>query len=263
MLHSRWMAAAMVIGLVAGSAGPMGAQVDTRPGVAVLPFENGGSYGSSQEDYDALRRGIAGLLLSELNASASVRLVDRQETQRLLDEQSLGASGRVDAATAAQVGRLVGARYMITGTFIDLYGTFRLDARIIDVETGEILRTVRADPRLTNVQQLSRMVSSLSTEIMRETQLARLETSSSTVLASRPEVPAPARPTQPAPDRAAGQEVPTDALVLYSRALLYEDTGDMARAIEYYQKALEKFPGFSEAKEGLRKARGEGKPPGS
>jgi hypothetical protein len=45
---------------------------------------------------------------------------------------------------------------------------------------------------------------------------------------------------------------------MYSRALLYEDKGDKVKAIEYYQKALDVFPEFAEAREGLRKARGAG-----
>ncbi|MEK6598629.1 MAG: CsgG/HfaB family protein, partial [Gemmatimonadota bacterium] len=112
---------------------PAVAQQDTRPGVAVLPFENGGSYGRNKDDYDALRRGIAGLMISELSRNPAVRLVDRAETARLLDEHALASSGRVDAGTAAKVGKLVGARYMVTGSFIDMYGEFRLDALIINV----------------------------------------------------------------------------------------------------------------------------------
>jgi tetratricopeptide (TPR) repeat protein len=50
--------------------------------------------------------------------------------------------------------------------------------------------------------------------------------------------------------------VPTEALALFSRALLYHDRGDKAKAIDYYQKALDVFPSYAEASEGLRKARG-------
>ena len=39
---------------------------DSRPGIAVLPFENGGSYGKDKEDFDALRKGIAATLIYEL-----------------------------------------------------------------------------------------------------------------------------------------------------------------------------------------------------
>lgn len=212
---------------------PAVAQQDTRPGVAVLPFENGGSYGRNKDDYDALRRGIAGLMISELSRNPAVRLVDRAETARLLDEQALASSGRVDAGTAAQVGKLVGARYMVTGSFIDMYGEFRLDARIINVETGEILKTVRNDPQFKDIKQLDRIIQSVAERVMAETRLAQMT-----------------------PGPAAQGEVPTEALILYSRALLYEDHGEKAKAIEYYQKALEQFPAFAEAELGLRKAKG-------
>lgn len=214
---------------------PVAAQQDSRPGLAVLPFENGGSYGRTRDDYDALRRGIAGLMISELSRNPAVRLVDRAETARLLDEQALTSSGRVDAATAAQVGKLVGAKYMVTGSFIDMYGEFRLDARIINVETGEILKTVRSDPQFKDIKQLDRIIQSVAERVMSETRLAQLA---------------------PAPTTQAGGEVPTEALILYSRALLYEDHGEKAKAIEYYQKALRQFPAFTEAELGLRKAKG-------
>lgn len=206
---------------------------DSRPGIAVLPFENGGSYGKDKEDFEALRKGIAATLIYELARNPGARLVEREQTQRLLDEQGLGVAERVDAATAAKVGKLVGARYMITGSFIDLYGDFRVDARIIDVETGEIMKVVRSDPRLHDRRDMFRMIESVARAIMTDTKL--------------PPLPAGA---------AQRGTVPTEALAHFSRALLYEDRGDKPKAIEYYQKALAVFPNYAEAGEGLRKARG-------
>lgn len=217
---------------LAALASPLAAQ-DSRPGIAVLPFENGGSYGKDKEDFDALRKGIAATLIYELARNPGARLVEREQTQRLLDEQGLGVAERVDAATAAKVGKLVGARYMITGSFIDLYGDFRVDARIIDVETGEIMKVVRSDPKLHDRRDMFRMIESVARSIMTDAKLP----------------PLPASATQ----RSA---VPTEALAHFSRALLYEDRGDKPKAIEYYQKALAVFPNYAEANEGLRKARG-------
>jgi len=206
---------------------------DSRPGIAVLPFENGGSYGKDKEDFDALRKGIAATLIFELARNPAVRLVDREQTQRLLDEQGLGVAERVDAATAAKVGKLVGARYMITGSFIDLYGDFRVDARIINVETGEIMKVVRSDPKLHDRKDMFRMIESVASRVMADANLP----------------PLPAGTAQRAP-------IPTEALAHFSRALLYEDRGDKAKAIEYYKKALQAFPSYAEASEGLRKAGG-------
>src|SRR2546421_4426114 len=102
---------------------------DTRPGVAVFPFDNGGSYGQEKDNFDALQKGIAGLMISDLAANAAVRVVERDQLQKLLDEQNLGAAGagRVDPQTAAKIGKLVGARYGVTGGFVGFFGGFPLD----------------------------------------------------------------------------------------------------------------------------------------
>ena len=207
---------------------------DRRPGIAVLPFENGGSYGKDKEDFDALRKGLAAMLISELAQNSEVRLVDRFETQRVLDEQGLAVAERVDKETAARIGKLVGARYMVTGSFIDLYGDFRIDARMINVETGEIMKVVRSDPKFHDRRDMFRMVQSVAERVMADNRLPQLPSSS----AQRP-----------------ARQVPTEALALFSRALLYQDRGDKAKAVEYYQKALDVFPDYAEASEGLKKVR--------
>ena len=218
--------------MLAVAGGPLAAQ-DTRPGIAVLPFENGGSYGKDREDFDALRKGIQATLIFSLAQNPAARLVDREQIQRILDEQGLAVAERVDATTAARVGKLVGARYMITGSFIDLYGDFRVDARIINVETGEIMKVVRSDPKLHDRKEMFRMVETVAERIMADTRLPPLPAGS-----------------------AARAAVPTEALAHYSRALLYQDRGDKAKAEEYYNKALTVFPSYTAAQEGLRKIRG-------
>lgn len=225
----------LLAGLILLGARGVAAQ-DSRPGVAVLPFENGGSYGKDKEDFDALRRGIAAMLMSELARNPAVRLVDRERIQDVLQEQNLASAERVDAATAAKIGKLVGARYLIAGTFIDLYGDFRIDARIIDVESSEIIKVVRSDPKLSDRKQMFRIIQSVADRVMEGTKLP----------------PLPADQAQAARSR----NVPTDALALYSRALLYQDQGDKTRAIEYYSKAIQAFPAYTEAQEGLRRLRG-------
>jgi TolB-like protein len=111
---------------------------DQRPTVAVMPsFDNGSVI--NHADYDALGKGIADVLITELAANASIRVVERDRIQQLIDEQNLGTSGRVDKSTAVQVGKLLGVHHMIFGGFIiDPRGQMRLDARAVNVETSEI-----------------------------------------------------------------------------------------------------------------------------
>lgn len=78
--------------LLVGLAAPAAAQ-DSRPGVAVLPFENGGSYGQDKEDFDALEVGIQQMLLTEFAVNSALRVVERSRLRALMDEQDLGSSG--------------------------------------------------------------------------------------------------------------------------------------------------------------------------
>src|SRR2546427_6490661 len=123
-MHSRSIVALCSLAALATGAGALSAQgrADTRPGLAVFPIWNSGSYGQDKENFDALQKGMAAMIISELAANPGARVVEREELQRLLDEQNLGASGRVDDATAAKLGKLVGARYVVAGAVGDFYG---------------------------------------------------------------------------------------------------------------------------------------------
>jgi len=227
-MRTRGFLTVLTWGIVAVAQGQ-----DTRPGIAVLPFDNAGSYGQDKENFDALQRGIAGMLISELSANPAARVVERERIQQILDEQRLGDSGRVDARTAARIGKLVGARYVVTGSFIDFYGDFRLDIRLVNVETSEI---VKAEKEQARRDHLFDIIRNAATHLMRETNL--------------PPLPRAAQ------ERQSNRQVPTEALTYYSRALLYQDRGDRPKAVEMYQKAIAVFPDYAEARDGLQRVRG-------
>lgn len=203
---------------------------DTRPGIAVLPFNNGGSYGQGKEDFDALERGIAGMMISELAANPAARVVERQEIQRLLEEQNLGAQNRVDPATAAKIGKLVGARYTVLGTFVDFYGDFRVDVRLVNTETGEIIKT---ESERMQRDHLFDIIRNIATRLMKDANLPALQRQAS--------------------EQRMNRQVPTEALTYYSRALLYQDRGEKDKAVDYFTRALAIFPEYAEAQEGLQR----------
>ena len=229
----RWrsmIALALVAGLVAPGAA---AAQDTRPGVGIFAFDNGGSYGQEAEDFEALKVGLQQMLIGDLAGNSGLRLVERGQIQQLLDEQDLGAGGRVDANTAAQIGQLIGARYMIFGSFIDFYGDFRLDARIIDGETGEVIKTDRArGPR----EDLFSILQDLADNIPSGLDLP--------VLSGRD------RQLQQESRERLGQANP-EAVRAYMRGLLYQDRGDNERAAELFSQAIDAFPDYHEAREAL------------
>jgi TolB-like protein len=108
----------------------------SRPTVAVMYFTNA-AIGNAAE-YAPLSKGLAEMLITELAGNTNIRVVERDRLQALLAEQDLGASGRVETATAAKVGKTLGALHMLMGTFvIDPKERMRLDVRAINTETSE------------------------------------------------------------------------------------------------------------------------------
>jgi TolB-like protein len=214
------------------AAGSAGAQ--SRPVViAIIPFEDRGSYGQDKEVFRALELGIPAILAGELRKNSGIRLADPARVSQAIQGQNLGPNARVDAATAAKVGSQVGARYAITGNFADFYGKFRIDARIVDAESGQILKVVsNNDPNLQDRAELSRIIQSLAGKIVAAVGLP------------------------PSPPNASARAVPTEALTQYSLALLYESQGNKSKAGEHYQRALSAFPDYSEAREGMQRMRG-------
>jgi TolB-like protein len=216
----------VAIAIAAGFAGtPLIGQ--TRPAtVAVLPFENAGSYGRDRESFDGLKQGLAAILASELAAHPELRVIGRPEVQQALRREGLGGTERLDRATIGGIGKLVGAQYLVSGSFIDLYGDFRIDARLIDAETGDIVKSVRSDPALHDRADLHRMLQSV---------------------AQRLAGPPLTRSAGPPPSRL----IPTEALSFYSLGLLHLDRGDRNRAAEFFRNALAVYPDFAEAKQAL------------
>lgn len=206
------------------------AQGDNRPGVAVFPFMDGGSYGPGREDLSSLTVGIQQMLLTELRQNPALRIVERSALRDVLGEQDLDAAGRVDAETAARVGRLVGARYAVTGAYMDMFGNFRLDARIVDVETGEVLRAVRIEDQ--RREHLYRLLVDMAGQIVRDVNLPPLARTAQQERRSR--------------------NVPNEATLLYSRALAYQENGRTDQAVQLYRQIAERFPDYTEAREALR-----------
>jgi curli biogenesis system outer membrane secretion channel CsgG len=224
------IALGVVAALVAPS--PAAAQ-DTRPGVGVLSFENGGSYGLESEDYAAFEVGLQQMLITELAVNSELRLVDRGRIQDVLAEIELGASGKVDANTAAQIGKIVGAKYMIMGGFIDWYSDFRFDARIVDVETSEIIQAKFVRGKR---EDMFEMVIELADQVTRGADLQPL---SKNVMDDRKDI-----------------KLSEEAVRLYTKGLIYQDRGDDERAVELFSQVARDFPEYTPAQEALRQIGG-------
>ncbi|MGB8957943.1 MAG: CsgG/HfaB family protein, partial [Candidatus Aminicenantales bacterium] len=94
-----------------------GAWADQKS-LAVMKFTTtagGGTNYWSNASWD-LGDGMAEMLATALVETGKFKVLERQQIHDVLGEQDFGAGGRVDPATAAKIGKILGARYLVYGT---------------------------------------------------------------------------------------------------------------------------------------------------
>ncbi len=130
-----WLPAFSVLAETAEPADAAAAETSMDvPTVAILPFEvrndlTGRDSGKS----------LAELLSVSLLERGNVELVERAELEKALDELQLSASGLVDRDSRNQLGRLIGARILITGSIFRTGNKNYLVGKVIGTETSRVL----------------------------------------------------------------------------------------------------------------------------
>jgi TolB-like protein len=124
---------AVIAGLMAGLTAAAAEKAAAVYPAAIFPFQE---RGAGVKDYGAK---VADILFASLAANPSLFLVDRAEIEKTLKEHELNLSGLVTQDQAIQIGKLTGAKIIITGSVIDADKTIYLVAKIIGTETSRML----------------------------------------------------------------------------------------------------------------------------
>ncbi len=105
--------------------------------VAVMPFVNA----SSDASLDPLGTGLQAMLTTDLASTNALQLVERARLGEIQTELALAQSSAIDPTTAAKIGKLAGATHLLAGAFTVVGKTMRLDARLIEVDSGLVFVT--------------------------------------------------------------------------------------------------------------------------
>ncbi len=226
----RWSALVAAVSLACSTV-PLAAQSstsDARPTVAIMYFNNGSIVDNAS--FAPLSKGMADMLISELAQNGSVRVVERDRLQSLLEEQNLQNSDRVDKETAVRLGKILGAKHILMGGFvIDQARNMRIDVRAVSTETSAIIYTETLTGKS---DKLLDLVIQLGAKINTGLKLPAMKTASSTI-------PAAKSPNQ------------FKALMAMSQALEAEDSKNPAEAAKLYKSAVAMNPDFDRAKSRL------------
>jgi TolB-like protein len=199
------------------------------PGVAVMDFTGLmiGQGGNSAP----LGKAVSAMLTTELSTREGMRVIERQNLQLLLQEQRLALSGRVDENTAIEIGRMVGAQYVIHGQVTSIGETTRMDMRAVDAETGEVFEVQKVSGETTELLSLVVRIADIFSQQLHLT---------------------------PPSARAGMENIPVQATIAFSRGVDFEDKGEPEQAIVQYERALEIHPGHRDAQKALVRLQGGG-----
>lgn len=118
-------------------------------GVAKKPASADGklSIAVSELDGRGLQPGEAGtltdVLSSHLSNTGKFRVMERGKMDMVLKEQGFQQSGAcTDQACVVEIGQLLGVDKMVTGSIGKVGKTYSVNVRMINVSTGEIVRTI-------------------------------------------------------------------------------------------------------------------------
>jgi hypothetical protein len=78
------------------------------------------------------------MALVEITKLSKLTVIERDKLDMILEEQALSLSDLMDTDTAINVGRLLTADHMLTGTVIEMQSSVVIFGRIINVETAEV-----------------------------------------------------------------------------------------------------------------------------
>jgi DNA-binding beta-propeller fold protein YncE/TolB-like protein len=124
----------------------------SRTRIAIVDLESQGEKAKTED----LGKIAAQWLTTAFVQQGRFDVVERQALKKVMEEQRLGLTGVIDANTAANLGRVLGTTYIVTGGVVSYRQGMELDVKIIETESAGI----RVADRLTagSVSAMSRKI---------------------------------------------------------------------------------------------------------
>ena len=185
--------------------------------MAIIDFKNRSI--DKKQQYDPMEQGFADLLISRLNNSTGLKVVERERIQWILDEIKL--QDKYDMEGAVRAGKLLGAQTVLFGSFIIANDQIWLGGRLVKVETSEILLT---DEIKGDLDQFFDLIDKLSEKISEKINVTLKDVSQ------------------------ASKKPSLDAVLAYSTGLNFLEKEDYKDAYAKFQEALVFSPDYEKAK---------------
>jgi len=128
--------------------------------IAVLDFQMQGEKTEAKD----MGKIVAEWLITGLVETGRFDVIERRLLEKLLEEQKLGVTGAIDPNSAAQLGKILGVKTIVSGTVTSLEGYTEINARLINVDTASIMAAVKVQAR--SAGRLNDLVSQITDKIV-------------------------------------------------------------------------------------------------
>ena len=131
--------------------------VTAPPSVAVIRFRN--LTGRSEDDW--LGTGIAETIAADLKMIPGITVISRERVHEV--RRKIGADDMDDGSFAADLGREVASRWVVSGAHQRQGEAVRVTARVIETASGQVAHTVKLDGTMAEIFELQdRIVGEIS-----------------------------------------------------------------------------------------------------
>ena len=129
------------------------AKLELTP-IAILPFTEKG------DDVENSGSLASNLLFAKMLENGDYFMVEREKLENILNELKLNSSGLVASKSMVQVGNMVGAKILVTGTVFKVGKKTYLIAKIIGTETSRVIGVSQS-----GTDELEVLIDKLSTKV--------------------------------------------------------------------------------------------------
>ena len=187
--------------------------------MAIIDFKNRSV--DKKLQYDPMEQGFAEMMINRLNNSTNLKVIERERIQWILNEIKL--QNQYDMEGSVRLGKQLGVQTVMLGSFIILGDEIWLGARLVKVETSEILLT---DEVKGDLDDFFDLVDKLGQQIAEKINVTLNEET--------------AEQTSEAPS--------LDAILAYSVGLSFLEKEDYKNAYAKFEEALKIDPSYEKAK---------------
>lgn len=138
---------------------------EQRKGLVVLNFKNN-TPKSRAAEYEPWEFGIASMVMTDIESIGMFNIISKERLSDVFKEQSFQMSGAVQAKDMVEIGRLVGAKYILTGSFMEMNGGLRMESQVFSVEKGAQLGTASANGKTNDFFELEKQMVSRVSEFL-------------------------------------------------------------------------------------------------